>query len=120
MINVRPPPTVLVLGTGPLDPTPLPFSHLTASKFTVVDQRHLPDGVEAARALQPDVVLVDVGHSHGKGLDLCRALQAEPGTRNIPLIAITGDAAVGQFMMTMRVKVCNADTLSHEISRLIS
>jgi len=38
----------------------------------------------------------------------------------MPLIAITGDAAVGQFMMTMRVKVCNADTLSHEISRLIS
>ena len=120
MINVRPPPVVLVLGTGALDPTPLPLSQLTASSFTIVDQRQISGGVDAARTLKPDVVLVDVGQSHGKGLDLCRALQAEPGTRNIPLIAITGDAAIGQFMMTMRVKVCNADTLSEEISRLIS
>jgi CheY-like chemotaxis protein len=118
MINDRPPPVVLVLGTGALEPTPLPL--LIPSKFQVVDERRTVDGVDAARALQPAVVLVDVGGDHTKGLDLCRALQAEPQTRNIPLIAISGAPDIGQFMMTMRVKVCNADTLSHEISRLIS
>jgi CheY-like chemotaxis protein len=102
-----------------LVPSPLPFPEDSASTFTIVDRRRSPDGVDVARALQPDVVLVDVGHNHGKGLDLCRALQAEPATRNIPLIAITGDPAVGQFMMTMRVKVCNADTLKDEIDQLV-
>jgi CheY-like chemotaxis protein len=120
MINVRPPPVVLVLGTGALNPEPLPFSLLPAAKFKIVDQRQLSDGVEAARTLRPDVVLVDVGRNPAQGLDLCRALQAGPETRHIPLIAITGDAAVGQFMMTMRVRACNVDTLSHEINTLIS
>ena len=119
MTNVRPPPVVLVLGTGALDPPPLPFSSFTASRFQIVDERHTPAGVGAARTLQPDVVIVDVGQE-GKGLDLCRALQAEDQTRSIPLIAITGDPAVGQFMMTMRVKVCNEDTLTDEIELLIA
>jgi len=118
--NVRPPPVVLVLGTGALDPSPLPFASFTASRFQIVDERHTPAGVAAARALRPDVVIVDVGQDHGKGLDLCRALQAEHQTRSIPLIAITGDPAIGQFMMTMRVKVCNQDTLTDEIELLIA
>jgi len=66
------------------------------------------------------VVLVDVGRDHARGLDLCRSLHAEPETRSVPLIAITGDATIGRFMMTMRVMVCDADTLSHEINGLIS
>ena len=120
MSTVRPPPLVLVLGTGTLAPTPLPFSPLTASRFKIVDRRPTSAGVAAARTLQPDVVIVDVGQDQGYGLDLCRALQAEHQTRSIPLIAITGDPAIGQFMMTMRVKVCNQDTLTDEIERLIA
>jgi CheY-like chemotaxis protein len=119
-IQVRPPPTVLVLGTGALVLTPLPFPENPASAFTIVDERRSPDGVDVARALRPDVMLIDVGDDHGKGLDLCRALQAEPATRHIPLIAITGDPAIGQFMMTMSVKVCNVETLKDEINRLVS
>jgi CheY-like chemotaxis protein len=118
MTNVRPPPLVLVLGTGTLTPIPPPFSQLPAASFSVVDQRHRSDGVAAARALRPDVVLVDVGRNPTQGLNLCRALQAEPETRAIPLIAITGDIDVGHFMMTMRVRVCDEQTLAHEINRL--
>ena len=120
MSTVRPPPIVLVLGTGALDPTPLPFSQLTASRFNIVDRRPTSAGVAAARTLQPDLVIVDVGQDQGKGLDLCRALQAERETRGIPLIAVTGDPTIGQFMMTMRVKVCNQDTLGNEIEQLIA
>ena len=112
-------PTVLVVGISALVPAPLPLSENTASTFTIVDRRRAPDAVEVARALQPDVVLVDVGHTRSKGLDLCRALEAEPATRHIPLIAITDDPAVGQFMMTMRVKVCDAGTLKDEIDVMI-
>ena len=119
-MNVRPPPVVLVLGAGVPDPSPLPLPGLPASRFKVVDQRRTSDGVEAAKALRPDVVLVDVGRDHARGLDLSRSLQAEPETRSIPLIAITGDATIGRVMMTMRVKVCDADTLGHEINGLIS
>ena len=119
MRNVRPPPVVLVLGTGASDPTPLPFSQLTESAFQILDQRREPDR-SAARTVHPDVILVDVGQSHAKGLELCRALQADPDTRTIPLIAITGDAAKGQFMMTLRVTVCDPDTLRDEIERVLA
>jgi len=120
MINVRPPPVVLVLGTGTPTPIPPPFSQLSATSFRVVDQRHRADGVAAARALHPDIVLIDVGRNPTQGLDLCRALQAEPETRTIPLIAVTGDIDVGHFMMTMRVRACSAEALAHEINRLTS
>jgi len=121
MRNVRPPTIVLLLGTGVHEPTPLPFSSLAASRFKIVDRRqHRSGAVAAARTLQPDVVIVDVAQDQGKGLDLCRALQAERDTRDIPLIAVTGDPAIGQFMMTMRVKVCNQDALRAEIEQLIA
>lgn len=118
MRNVRPPPVVLILGTGASDPDPLPFSQLTDG-LHVLDQRREPDRT-AARTLKPDVILVDVGHSHMKGLELCRALQADPETRTIPLIAITGDPARGQFMMTLRVKACDSDSLRAEIARVLT
>jgi hypothetical protein len=47
-------------------------------------------------------------------------LQAHPDTRGIPLIAITGDASVGQFMTTLRVLPCNPETLHTEVERVLA
>ena len=119
MRTVRPPPVVLILGTGASEPNPLPFSQLTEAGLHILDQRREPDRAAAA-TLQPDVILVDVGQSHIKGLELCRALQADPQTRAIPLIAITGDPAIGQFMLTLRVKACDPASLRAEIARVLT
>jgi len=120
MINVRPPPVVLLLGTGAAGRSLLPLSHLTAFGYKIADHRHESDGVGTARTMQPDVVLVDVAESHAKGLELCRGLQANPDTRAIPLIAITGNPSIGQFMMTLRVAACDTVSLRAEIDRLLN
>jgi CheY-like chemotaxis protein len=119
MSTVRPPPVVLILGTGASDPSSLPYSQLNEFGLHILDQRREPDRAAAA-ALKPDVILVDVGQSHITGLELCRALQADPETRAIPLIAITGDPAIGQFMLTLRIRACDPDSLRDEIARVLA
>jgi response regulator RpfG family c-di-GMP phosphodiesterase len=39
----------------------------------------------------PDVVVLDVGMPGVNGLDFCRALKADPYTRDIPVVLLTGD-----------------------------
>ena len=48
--------------------------------------------VEAARALQPDLVLLDVQLPGIDGITALKQLRAEPKTRSIPVIAITASA----------------------------
>jgi signal transduction histidine kinase len=52
-----------------------------------------PDGVEALRvaaAGRPDVAVVDIGLPGIDGYEVARRLRADPATRAIPLIALTG------------------------------
>ncbi|HSF06502.1 MAG TPA: response regulator [Methylomirabilota bacterium] len=63
-----------------------------------------PDG-EAALALvrqdQPDLVLMDVQLPRMSGLDVTRALRAEPATAAIPIIVVTSFALSGDDQRAM-------------------
>jgi CheY-like chemotaxis protein len=51
------------------------------------------DGVEALEAVQqhrPDVVVSDVDMPRMTGLDLCRAIRADPELRDTPVVLISG------------------------------
>lgn len=48
--------------------------------------------IDLARRLQPDVVLMDVQLPRLDGLEATRRLQADPLTREIPVIALTASA----------------------------
>ena len=51
------------------------------------------DGVaalEAARRLHPDVILLDVGLPQMDGFEVARQLRADPGFRDVLIIAVTG------------------------------
>jgi len=52
------------------------------------------DGADAARrrirSARPDVIVLDVNMPGTTGLELCEELKADPGTRNIPVIFLTG------------------------------
>ncbi|GIK87982.1 MAG: hypothetical protein BroJett026_34630 [Betaproteobacteria bacterium] len=51
------------------------------------------DGLQAvdrARALRPDLVLLDIGLPHMSGYDVARALRSDPATRGAVLVACTG------------------------------
>ena len=54
-----------------------------------------PDGrnaVPAALAEKPDLILLDVNLPDITGIEVCRALKAEPKTRHIPVLMLTGEA----------------------------
>lgn len=51
-----------------------------------------PDGLQTAQAVLPDVVLLDLMLPGLTGLDVCRALRADPPTRDIPVVMMTARA----------------------------
>ena len=52
------------------------------------------DGADAARrrirSARPDVIVLDVNMPRTTGLELCEELKADPRTRDIPIILLTG------------------------------
>lgn len=75
-----------------------------------------PSGLEAARALHPDVILLDMGLPSVDGWEVARRLRADAATRDICLIAVSGhatgearqralDAGVDEYL----VKPCSPD-----------
>ena len=92
------------------------------------DQAH--NGLQAfEKAVQdlPDLVLTDIAVPGIDGIELCRRLRADPRTRGIPLLAITGYGdreyerrAVGAGADRVLIKPCNADTLTAEAHRLLA
>ncbi|MGE0592785.1 MAG: PAS domain S-box protein [Vicinamibacterales bacterium] len=46
--------------------------------------------LEHATRLRPDVMLLDIGMPRLNGLDVCRAIRAEPWGRHVTLVALTG------------------------------
>lgn len=57
--------------------------------------RFSPDGRGAlpmALAEKPDLILLDVNLPDTTGIEVCRTLKAEPRTRHIPVLMLTGEA----------------------------
>nr|WP_175798582.1 response regulator [Burkholderia anthina] len=50
------------------------------------------DGVNKARACQPDLILMDINMPGCDGLSACRRLKADPATCDIPLIFLTASS----------------------------
>ena len=120
MIPERPPPVHVLLLANGTHRTRLPLARLLAAGCLIDDRRSDTDGVATARTLRPDVVLMDLPEGSRGALDLCRELQADAVTRSIPIIAITGNPAIGQFMMALGVKPCTDVSLHAEVLRLLA
>jgi len=117
MTTLRPPPLVLLIGAD--DSDGLPLSRLKESGFQIVHHPFDGDGVATTQHVRPDIVIVSIVDGNPQALDVCRALQIDARTKHIPLIAITGQQAFGQFMVTLSVRVCDPDSLHEEITRLV-
>jgi len=63
--------------------------------FEVVLAHDGQEGVDKARAEQPDIVLLDMNLPVMDGWAAARAMRAEPGTARIPIIALTAHAMSG-------------------------
>jgi two-component system, cell cycle response regulator len=53
------------------------------------------EGLERAKRLQPDLILLDFELPDATGLDLCRILKEDPETAHVPIIFLTGNARTG-------------------------
>ena len=53
------------------------------------------EGIEAARCVHPDLILCDIQLPGADGVEVCRRLKCDLALRNIPLIAVTAFAMVG-------------------------
>jgi two-component system phosphate regulon response regulator PhoB len=63
--------------------------NLKREGYTVVAVSSGEEGLQQARAIQPDLIVLDIMLPGLNGLDVCRNLKAEPATNNIRIIMLT-------------------------------
>lgn len=85
---ILPEATLLIIDDDPIVITALSrmLSSLGRSHFAL----NGPDGLALAAELHPDVILLDIDMPTMSGLEVCRSLKADPASRDIPVMFITG------------------------------
>jgi two-component system, cell cycle response regulator DivK len=65
---------------------------LQASGYRVVEAENAEDGLRMAAEQQPALILMDIQLPGMNGIEALQRLRADPGTRAIPVIAVTASA----------------------------
>ena len=64
---------------------------LEAKGYSVLTADNGQDGYKTAKAVKPDLILLDVMMAHKtEGFDVARNLKEDASTRNIPVVMVTG------------------------------
>jgi len=87
-------PTILIIEDNPLN-LELATDILEAAGYTVRQALSAEDGLRAARADPPDLILMDLRLPGVDGYDALRALKEDPGTSHVPTVALTAQAMKG-------------------------
>jgi CheY-like chemotaxis protein len=77
-------------------------------------------GIAAAQAEQPDLILMDMNLPEIDGWEATRFLKSQPTTRHIPVIALTAHAMISDRQRALEVGCDDYDTKPVELSRLLS
>jgi CheY-like chemotaxis protein len=101
-------------------------AYLQFSGFDVAEAGNGVEAVEKATELVPDIVLMDLALPRMDGWEATRRLKADPRTRHIPVVALTGHALAGHADGAREAgcdafvtKPCLPDALVSEIRRLL-
>lgn len=77
-----------------IDDDPLFLSALKVTvefqEWTFSGARSGKEGVEAAKTVAPDIILLDVSLPDAEGWDLCQQIRAFPATSKVPILLISG------------------------------
>ena len=78
-------------------------------------------GIEAAKTLKPDLILMDIGLGDGiDGWEATRRIKALDETRNIPIIALTASAFASDRDKSFAAGCCDFDTKPVDLPRLLT
>lgn len=78
-----------------------------------------PTGIEAARELTPDIILMDVALGAMDGWEATLILQADERTRHIPVIALTAHALESDRRRSMEVGCVDFETKPVSLNDLV-
>ncbi|MDD4003761.1 MAG: response regulator [Elusimicrobiaceae bacterium] len=80
------------------------------------------DAVDKTLVSSPDLILLDIVMPEMNGIDACRALKANPATKNIPIIMLSSagqiteiEEALSAGAITYVAKPCERDRIIHII-----
>lgn len=82
--------------------------------------RNGKDAVAMARALKPGLILMDLSLPEMNGWEATRALKADPALEQIPVVAITAHAMVGDRETAIAAGCAECLTKPYELEELIA
>lgn len=86
-------PRVLVVDDQPMSRTLIDAVLRTDNRYDVIAACNGDEGMEMARRVHPDLMLLDVVMpGMNDGFEVCRVLKADPLTRRMPIVLITAQA----------------------------
>jgi CheY-like chemotaxis protein len=101
--------------------------YLQYSGFRVAEARNGNEAVAQARALQPDLILMDLSLPGMDGWEATRVLKSDQATKHIPIVALTGHALAGASEGARKAgcdsfvtKPCLPDDLVLEVKRMLN
>ena len=88
--------------------------------FDVVTAANGEEGCQVAAAELPDIILMDLEMPVLNGWESIQRLKSDPGTRNIPIIALSAHALAGEREKAMGAGADEFDTKPIEFDRLVA
>jgi two-component system cell cycle response regulator DivK len=76
-------------------------------------------GIEMARSLKPDLILMDLDLPGIDGLEATRRLKSETDTREIPIVALTANAMAGDRERALAAGCDDYDSKPVDVPRLL-
>ena len=78
-----------------------------------------PSGIQSAKDLKPDVILMDIGLGEMDGWETTRRIKSDPCTVDIPIIALTASAFESDREKSLAAGCCDFDTKPVDLQRLL-
>ena len=95
-------------------------SILTQAGYELLISTHGPEALDLATRNLPDVILLDVLMPDMDGFEVCRQLKADPTTRDIPVLFITGQTQEEELIKGFKVGAVDYITKPFHVPELMA